>query len=320
MPGTGQDATRSYFATVNVGGSMTFNSTGNLVDGTINNWDEDGEPRQDLPEDAVQEFKVLNSGYPAEYGEATAGIEQAATKSGTNRFTGDAFEFFRDKALNAKNVFETTKPAFRRDQFGGSLGGPIIRNKMHFFGAIEATKVRQFYTVHTGLPQYYSSVEGTFKDPVSHLPLYPGRFDWQMSNAQSLFVRYAQEDQLATCGGCGGTTASTAGYDQATPRKSVVVGYTWIPSSNQVNDMRSRTRGAVMYRAGRNADLDRRRDSFRTPQRTSQLSRQYVFPSMTYGSSFSELGPESRWEIKDTYDILHGRHDIKFGADYNYMP
>ena len=60
MPGTSQDATRSFFATVNVGGSMTFNSTGNVVDGMINNFVEDGEPRQDFAEDAVQEFKVSN--------------------------------------------------------------------------------------------------------------------------------------------------------------------------------------------------------------------------------------------------------------------
>src|SRR5207253_8958792 len=67
MPGTGPDATRSFFPTVNVGGSMTFNSTGNIVDGMINNWDEDGEPRQDLPQDAVQEFKVSNVQAPASF-------------------------------------------------------------------------------------------------------------------------------------------------------------------------------------------------------------------------------------------------------------
>ena len=68
MPGTGLDATRAFFPTVNVGGSMTFNSTGNIVDGVINNFAEDGEPRQNLPQDAVQEFKVSNVQYKAEFG------------------------------------------------------------------------------------------------------------------------------------------------------------------------------------------------------------------------------------------------------------
>src|SRR4051812_31206160 len=104
MPGTSQDATRSFFATVNVGGSMTFNSTGNVVDGVINNFAEDGEPRQDFAEDAVQEFKVSNVQYKAEFGLATGGVVQVVTKSGSNDLHGNAFEYFRDKSLNAKGV------------------------------------------------------------------------------------------------------------------------------------------------------------------------------------------------------------------------
>src|SRR5690349_14476122 len=98
MPGTTVDATRSFFATVNAGGSMTFDGTGNVVDGTINNWVEDGEPRQDLPEDSVEEFKVTNSLPKAEFGLSTGGVVQVVTKTGSNNFHGDAFEYFRDKA------------------------------------------------------------------------------------------------------------------------------------------------------------------------------------------------------------------------------
>src|SRR4029450_13115281 len=115
--------------------------------GVINNFAEDGEPRQNLPQDAVQEFKVSNVQYKAEFGLATGGVIQVVTKSGTNQVTGTVFEYFRSKALNAKGVFETVKPDFRRDQFGGSAGGPIQKNKMHFFGALERTKIDQFYTV-----------------------------------------------------------------------------------------------------------------------------------------------------------------------------
>jgi hypothetical protein len=73
VPGSTVDGTRSFFATVNVGGSVTFNGTGNIVDGMINTRAEGGEPRQDLPEDAVEEFKVTNSSYKAEFGLATGG-------------------------------------------------------------------------------------------------------------------------------------------------------------------------------------------------------------------------------------------------------
>jgi hypothetical protein len=141
MPGTSLDATRSFFPTVNVGGSMSFNSTGNVVDGMINSMAEDGEPRQNLPQDAVEEFKVSNTQFKAEFGLATGGMVQVVTKSGSNQLHGTAFEYFRDKALNARGVFETEKPEFRRHQFGGSLGGPIVEDRIHFFGAVERTDV-----------------------------------------------------------------------------------------------------------------------------------------------------------------------------------
>src|SRR5206468_5747301 len=218
MPGTTVDATRSFFATVNVGGSMTFNGTGNVVDGTINNWVENGEPRQDLPEDAVEEFKVTNALPKAEFGLATGGVVQVVTKSGSSALRGDAFEYFRDKKLNAVGVFETeaTKPAYRRNQFGGSAGGPIIANKMHYYGAFERTAIDEFYTV-TAPPAFYAAVNGTFPKPTTR-NLYFGRADWQISNSQNTFVRYLQEDELTLCVNCGGITASTASFDQSVPR------------------------------------------------------------------------------------------------------
>src|SRR4029453_14686421 len=102
------------------------------------------------PEDAVEEFKVTNAGSKAEFGLATGGVVQTVTKSGTNQIHGSAFEYFRKKALNTKGVFETAKPDYRRDQFGGSIGGPILLDKMHYFAAFERTKTEEFYTVRTG--------------------------------------------------------------------------------------------------------------------------------------------------------------------------
>ncbi|MGE3275237.1 MAG: carboxypeptidase regulatory-like domain-containing protein [Vicinamibacterales bacterium] len=318
MPGTSVDATRSFFPTVNVGGSMSFNSTGNVVDGMINNMAEDGEPRQNLPQDAVEEFKVSNQQFPAEFGLATGGIVQVVTKSGTNAFTGSGFEYFRDKSLNAKGLFETEKPEFRRHQFGVSAGGPIIRDRMHFFGAVERTQVNEFYTVNTGLPQFYSSVEGTFKKPFTR-NLYLGRVDYQVSNTQSMFARWAQEQERSECNGCGGTTASTAGYDIEVPRTSLVVGHTWVRGARQLNDFRIQVATAAYYIAPAGTTIFTQTGSF-PPERMNRLSQGLNFPSMSYGSSFDELGPEGRYQIKDTYSITAGSHDIKFGFDYSYMP
>ena len=318
MPGTSMDSTRAFFATVNVGGSVTFNSTGNLVDGVINNFAEDGEPRQNMPEDAVEEFKVSNVQYKAEFGLATGGIVQVVTKSGTNALHGTAFEYFRDKSLNALGVFETEKPAYRRHQYGGSVGGPILRNKFHYFAAVERTKVDEFYTVTTGAPAFYSAVEGTFPKPFTR-NLYFGRVDGQITNSQSFFARYAHEDERSTCNSCGGTTASTAGFDQETPRRALVVGHTWVRGTRQLNDFRFQYARAAYYisPAGTEIWTDIGETS---AARLQRLTRQFQFPSLTYGSSNDQIGPESRWQFKDTYAIAFPSHDVKFGVDISHMP
>ena len=282
MPGTSMDSTRAFFATVNVGGSMTFNSTGNLVDGVINNFAEDGEPRQNMPEDAVEEFKVSNVQYKAEFGLATGGIVQVVTKSGTNTLRGTAFEYFRDKSLNARGVFETEKPAYRRNQFGASAGGPIVRDKVHVFGAVERTKTDEFYTVRTAFPQSYSSLEGTFAKPFTR-NLYFARVDGQLTNTQNFFARYAHEDEKSTCNGCGGTTAATAGFDQETPRRSFVLGHTWLRGNRQLNDFRFQYARAAYYISPAGTDIwtDIGNNS---AERLNRLSRQYIFPSVTYAT------------------------------------
>ena len=94
----------------------------------------------------VQEFKVDNSTFSAEYGQSSGAIVNIATRSGGNKFHGELFEFFRNDALDARNFFEHTSnnPApFKRNQFGGNLGGPINKKKTFFFGSYEGLRQRQ---------------------------------------------------------------------------------------------------------------------------------------------------------------------------------
>ena len=90
--------------------------------------------------DAIQEFSVLTSTYSAEYGRASGGVINAITRSGTNRLHGDGYEFLRNDALDARNYFDVSKPAFHRNQFGGSLGGPIQKDRTFFFGDYEGVR------------------------------------------------------------------------------------------------------------------------------------------------------------------------------------
>lgn len=96
--------------------------------------------------DAIQEFKVELNSPPAEFGRFNGGVINLTTKAGTNDFHGSAFEFFRNEALNARNLFapktaaDPNKPVFRRNQFGFVLGGPVIKNKTFFFADYQGTR------------------------------------------------------------------------------------------------------------------------------------------------------------------------------------
>ena len=84
--------------------------------------------------DSIQEFSVLTSNYSAEYGRTSGGVINGTTRSGTNHFHGSLYEFLRNSALDAKNYFDlSSAPPFKRNQFGGSVGGPILRDRSFFF-------------------------------------------------------------------------------------------------------------------------------------------------------------------------------------------
>jgi outer membrane receptor protein involved in Fe transport len=101
---------------------------------------------QSVPLDSVQEFRVVTSDFTAEYGRAGGGVINVTTKSGTNQFHGSLYEFNRVSALAANtyqnNANDIAKPGFTRNQFGYSIGGPILKNKLFFFSSTEWTRVR----------------------------------------------------------------------------------------------------------------------------------------------------------------------------------
>jgi hypothetical protein len=93
--------------------------------------------------DAIQEFSVLTSNYSAEYGKTSGGVVNAITRSGTNAFHGSGYEFLRNSALDTRNYFEDPtqpKAQFRRNQFGGTIGGPIVKDRTFFFVDYEGNR------------------------------------------------------------------------------------------------------------------------------------------------------------------------------------
>src|SRR5213078_2256116 len=92
--------------------------------------------------DALQEFKVETGGISAGGGMRSGGAINAVTKSGTNQIHGDLFEFVRNYMFNARNYFATKRDSLKRNQYGGTLGGPIVGNKLFFFGGYQGTTTR----------------------------------------------------------------------------------------------------------------------------------------------------------------------------------
>ena len=93
--------------------------------------------------DSIAEFRILTNNFDAEYGEFSGGQINVVTKSGTNDFHGDAFEFLRNTNLDARNFFSPTRGAFDQNQFGGTFGGPIRKNKIFFFADYQGTRSTQ---------------------------------------------------------------------------------------------------------------------------------------------------------------------------------
>jgi outer membrane receptor protein involved in Fe transport len=127
-----------------------------LLDGSANNNEFDTTVGQNVPLDSVQEFSVVTSNFSAQYGRATGGVVNVLTKSGTNNFRGTGYEFYRSDALST-NTFdnkanEIEKGEFTRHQMGFSIGGPIRRDKAHFFSNLEYIRVRSADTLISWVP------------------------------------------------------------------------------------------------------------------------------------------------------------------------
>jgi hypothetical protein len=201
IPGVGlgfhSDPTKStqFSPQINGGNGRNVNY---LIDGGDNNDDTVGGLLQLFPLEAIREFNMQTARYKAEYGRSNGGVMNIVTRSGTNRPQGSWFTLFRDAAMNARTESErlagVDKQDYRRWQYGGSFGGPIVRDRIHYFAAVERTQQDTFQTVNTlGL---FPSEDGVFATPYRET-LLTGKATMSLSDMQYLSVRYGrnQNDQ-----------------------------------------------------------------------------------------------------------------------------
>jgi hypothetical protein len=182
--------TKSFYSstTISVAGG-TDNGTNYLLDGGYNT-DTFSNVNMPFPfPDALQEFNVQTSALPAQYGQHPGGVVNVVTKAGSNQFHGDLFEFIRNGDLNARGFFATSRDSLKRNQFGGTIGGPVRHDKLFFFAGYQGTPTRTnppstiSYVPTSAVTQGdFSAIESktcvstgakTLKDPINGQP-FPG--------------------------------------------------------------------------------------------------------------------------------------------------
>jgi hypothetical protein len=170
--------TAENYPVFSVAGGRARNQSFTLDGGNVSNAVGLTRPQQltTLPVDAMQEFKVVANNYSAEYGHSTGGIVAMSTRAGTNQFHGSLFESLQNDIFNARNFFSASRAPVRLNQYGGTFGGPIRKDKTHFFVTWEQTRqLTSFDTTATvsTLANRAGVFSSPITDPTTHQP-FPG--------------------------------------------------------------------------------------------------------------------------------------------------
>ena len=206
------------------------------IDGGDNNDDTVGGLLQLFPLEAIQEFAFVTSRSKAEYGRSQGGVMNIVTKSGTNDMHGSWFTMFRDDAMNAmtqtEKLNEVDKQKYRRYQYGGSFGGPAIRNKIHFFGAFERTQQDTFQAVSTqGL---FPELDGVYATPYRET-LVTTKVTMNLNPKHFLSVRYGRNQNSQPYGASPLATPNSWG-DSKNTFNSVNVNHNWVVGGSKLNE------------------------------------------------------------------------------------
>lgn len=341
LPGAREVAASGSHNYVSFGGSAgrNFNM---LVDGVDNHEDEDGGTVMNYSLEGIQESKVLLHDFSAEYGRGAATII-VATKEGTNNVHGSAFGYGRSDAMTATDYFAKPsngglgKAPYNREQYGGSIGGPLMKNRIFYAGSLERTT--QLFT---------QSIAGTVFNQMQYLvPLNIGavptqaisqpysslliqvKTNFNISKNHSAFVRYSSDGSYVVNSGLGTahTLLSCCGTADRNNQHmwDGAIGETWVinPSTlNQVSLQYIYYNHTTNYAACADDGTTKYNPPFATVPsaveacRTQRLS----FPSVSTGVEGAApfTNQTKRGQIKDDFSKQIGRHTLKFGGDFSH--
>lgn len=239
LPGVGlgfhSDPTKStqYSPQINGGNGRNVNYQ---IDGGDNNDDTVGGLLQLFPLEGIQEFAFVTSRSKAENGRSNGGVMNIVTKSGTNTIRGSFFELFRDDSMNAKTQTEKNnnvdKQDYRRNQFGGSVGGPVLRDKLHYFFAAERTQQDTFQAVSTqGL---FPELDGIYGTPYRET-LYNLKVTANLDSSNYLSIRYGR-NQNSQPYGAAANRAPNAWGESTNEFNSLNVNYNRVIGASKLNE------------------------------------------------------------------------------------
>ena len=273
------------------------------IDGSDNNDDVVGGMLVNVPQDAVQEFQIATNRYSAELGRSTSSVVNILTKSGTNQLHGTTAVFARDKALQAspddfgQDIGST--PPFRREQYTGSIGGPIVRDRAWWFAAFEyRDQMGGFLVGERDLAT--RSIKTSFTSAPLSDALGTAKFDWQLSSKDSLMVRYSAQ---------GFDGVSNSATDRAIGTASELQ-----DASNHFHDVTTSWTRVITPRMVNRAQFAI--NLFQNNTDPTASGYQIDFPSIEAGSSYRvpQATHQQRLLWSDTVDWTRGKHNFKFGG------
>lgn len=353
----GQRDTSNYFTVDGVSANVAAASApfgqGPVAAGTVAPVDVMGGTHGIISTDAMQEFKLQTSTYPAEYGRADGGQLQIISRSGSNQYHGSVFDYLRNEALDANDWFANAaglhRVPLRQNNFGGAFGGPIRKNRAFFFFSYEGLRSLQSTGAEFSVPDLMARQQatGAVRQLLDAFPL-PNGPDDPESLLATLFTTVSGEAVLDTTSVridqvVNGRLTVFGRYSEALSKSGDRGG--WSESDTNNVNTRSATVGATVTLSPQTAS-DLRLNYFRTeaggsakmvnwggavpPANSALFPAPFASPdsSLTFVSidgpthfregRFADNLQRQGNAISNT-SLLRGRHDIRFGADYRYL-
>jgi hypothetical protein len=307
--------------TLEVSSAGGFGRGGNItVDGGDNNDEVVGGTLANFPEDSVQEFQIATGRFTAEVGRSGNSIVNIVTKTGTNQLHGSAFLFERNRNLQAlPATFNRSLPTppFDREQYGGSLGGPIKQDRAWLFGSFEyrdqnaslQTGTRDFATQHV----VNSAASAPLRDA-----LLSTRFDDQVSKNNSLMIRYSFNHSTDTAEASPGSSApsfSSAERQNSLNRfNSIVANFNSVLSPTKVNDL------SFHFDNFYNDLPPYPNDKPTTDPASLGLTNELIFPDLADGENFNlpQATHMNRYQVRDALSWSLGKHTLRLGGEFQH--